>query len=131
MDDLDRTPDSEDLREALDVRAVAYELEKQGENPATLHAQADAMFLRIARYLVARNLPGVELPSTPVRAWGSYVCGGPELTNRYLSEHLVWLYGCENDAQGMRSSAIDGTVMWLGVVSDPLPVRTHQSATGP
>lgn len=131
MDDLDRTPDREDLREAQHLRSAAYEMEKQGENPAALHAQADAMFLRIARYLVARELPGVEFPEKPVGDGMDYVCGGARPNARDLCQELVWLYGSVDGPSGMRQVLLDEKLMFLDVFCGALSPRAHQSATGP
>lgn len=131
MDNLDRAPDREDLREAQHLRRAAYELEKQGESPAALHAHADSMFLRIARYLVARELPGVEIPEKPVGDGMGYVCGGAAPNARDLCQELVWLYGTEDGPSGVRQLLIDEKLMFLGVFCGALSPRAHQSATEP
>ncbi len=128
MDDLDRAPDLEDLREAQGIRSAACELEKQGECPAALHAQADAMFLRIARYLVARELPEVEFPEKPVGDGMGYVCGGATPNTRGLCQELVWLYGSGDGPSGMRQLLIDEKLMFLDVFCGALPPRVHSDA---
>lgn len=131
MDDLDRAPDRENLHEAHRVRCAAYELEARGENPTALHAQADAMFQRIARYLVARELPGVDFPEKPVREWIGCVCGGAAPNTRDLCQELVWLYGSEDSPSGMRQLMIDEKLMFLDIFCGALAPRAHQSATKP
>ena len=89
------------------------------------------MFLRIARYLVARELPGVEFPEKPVRDGMGYVCGGAAPNTRGLCQELVWLYGSEDGPSGMRQLLIDEKLMFLGVFCGALLSRAHQSATEP
>lgn len=131
MDGLEHIPDSEDLHDAHRVRCAAYDLEKQGGDATTLHARADEMFLHIARYLVARELPDVDFPTRPVREGVSYVCGGTAPNTRDLCRELVWLYGCEDDGSGMRQHLIDEKLMFLDVFCRALSSQTRQSAPEP
>lgn len=128
MDDMDRIPDSEDLSEAMRVRKAASELEKQGEDPSVLHAQADAMVLRIARYLVARELPGVEFPPQPETEDMGYLCGGLGDT-RSLCQQLVFLYAKASDPSGWNRFLIDDALMRLDIFCRALSPRAHVSAT--